>query len=164
MEDVDPKVVVKRTQNQELYIRACKFLDVIPVSLFMRHLEEEKIKLRHHYLGPDGTKACCMALLVGGENIHHSSIYVKNESSILNSPSCKFEHRWSQRKRKNKQGQNFNTVLIRYVHSKWHIGTKNTELEYLLFKQRYVELSNISNVYVYIPLDHNDTLVNYRVM
>nr|XP_022320824.1 leucine-rich repeat-containing protein 74A-like isoform X2 [Crassostrea virginica] len=63
VEDADPKVVVKRTQNQELYIRACKFLDVIPVSLFMRHLEEEKIKLRHHYLGPDGTKACCMALL-----------------------------------------------------------------------------------------------------
>lgn len=63
-EDADPKVVVKRTPCQELYIRGCKFLDVIPVSIFMRHLEKEKISLRHHYLGPDGTKACCMALLV----------------------------------------------------------------------------------------------------
>lgn len=62
-EDADPKVVVKRTPCQEIYIRGCKFLDVIPVSIFMRHLEKEKISLRHHYLGPDGTKACCMALL-----------------------------------------------------------------------------------------------------
>lgn len=63
-EDADPKVVIKRTPCQELYIRGCKFLDVIPVSIFMRHLEDEKISLRHHYLGPNGTKACCMALLV----------------------------------------------------------------------------------------------------
>ncbi|XP_048776578.1 leucine-rich repeat-containing protein 74A-like isoform X3 [Ostrea edulis] len=62
-DDTDPKVIIKRTPSQELYIRACKFLDVVPVSCFMRHLEDEKIQLRHHFLGSDGTKACCMALL-----------------------------------------------------------------------------------------------------
>ncbi|XP_062612091.1 uncharacterized protein LOC134273889 [Saccostrea cucullata] len=63
-EDTDPKTVIKRTPCQELYIRSCKFLDVIPASTFIRHLGDEKIQLRHHFLGPDGTKACCMALLV----------------------------------------------------------------------------------------------------
>ncbi|XP_061165123.1 leucine-rich repeat-containing protein 74A-like [Saccostrea echinata] len=62
-EDTDPKTIIKRTPCQELYIRSCKFLDVIPASTFIRHLGDEKIQLRHHFLGPDGTKACCMALL-----------------------------------------------------------------------------------------------------
>ena len=44
-------------------IRMC--VGVIPVSYLQRNLGERKLRMRHHYLGGNGTKPMAVALLVG---------------------------------------------------------------------------------------------------
>jgi len=64
-EEMDPKPLNTPvyTPSQQLYLKACKHLNVTPASFFMRNLENEKIAMCHHCLGPSGTKACAMSLL-----------------------------------------------------------------------------------------------------
>ncbi|XP_048340581.1 leucine-rich repeat-containing protein 74A [Sphaerodactylus townsendi] len=47
----------------ELYREACKLVKVIPVSYFIRNMEEPVMNLNHHGLGPKGTKAIAIALV-----------------------------------------------------------------------------------------------------
>ena len=39
-------------------------MGVVPVSYFIRNMEESYINLNHHGLGPNGTKAIAIALVV----------------------------------------------------------------------------------------------------
>ncbi|XP_021101717.1 leucine-rich repeat-containing protein 74A isoform X2 [Heterocephalus glaber] len=51
------------TGQRELYLEACKLVGVVPVSCFIRNMEEPYMKLNHHGLGPMGTKAIAIALV-----------------------------------------------------------------------------------------------------
>ncbi|XP_054423580.1 leucine-rich repeat-containing protein 74A [Pteronotus mesoamericanus] len=51
------------TGQKELYIEACKLVGVVPVSYFIRNMEESFLNLNHHGLGPNGTKAIAIALV-----------------------------------------------------------------------------------------------------
>ncbi|XP_033622587.1 leucine-rich repeat-containing protein 74A [Fukomys damarensis] len=51
------------TGQRELYLEACKLVGVVPVSYFIRNMEEPYMKLSHHGLGPMGTKAIAIALV-----------------------------------------------------------------------------------------------------
>uniref|UniRef100_A0A8C3YTT6 Leucine rich repeat containing 74A n=1 Tax=Catagonus wagneri TaxID=51154 RepID=A0A8C3YTT6_9CETA len=49
--------------QKELYLEACKQVGVVPVSYFIRNMEEPCVNLNHHGLGPNGTKAIAIALV-----------------------------------------------------------------------------------------------------
>ncbi|CAH6846960.1 Lrrc74a [Phodopus roborovskii] len=49
--------------QKELYLEACKLLGVVPVSYFIRNMEEPYMNLNHHGLGPKGTKAIAITLV-----------------------------------------------------------------------------------------------------
>nr|KAF6501215.1 leucine rich repeat containing 74A [Molossus molossus] len=51
------------TGQKELYTEACKLMGVVPVSCFLRNMEESYMNLNHHGLGPHGTKAIAIALV-----------------------------------------------------------------------------------------------------
>lgn len=51
-------------KGAELYTEACKLVGVVPVSYFIRNMEESVMNLNHHGLGPKGTKALAIALVV----------------------------------------------------------------------------------------------------
>uniref|UniRef100_A0AC11EID7 Leucine rich repeat containing 74A n=1 Tax=Ovis aries TaxID=9940 RepID=A0AC11EID7_SHEEP len=51
------------TGQKELYLEACKLVGVVPVSYFIRNMEESYVNLNHHGLGPKGTKAIAIALV-----------------------------------------------------------------------------------------------------
>ncbi|XP_045307580.1 leucine-rich repeat-containing protein 74A isoform X7 [Leopardus geoffroyi] len=51
------------TGQRELYLEACKLVGVVPVSYFIRNMEESYVNLNHHGLGPSGTKAIAIALV-----------------------------------------------------------------------------------------------------
>uniref|UniRef100_A0A8D2LKZ3 Leucine rich repeat containing 74A n=1 Tax=Varanus komodoensis TaxID=61221 RepID=A0A8D2LKZ3_VARKO len=53
----------KCNSGAELYIEACKLVGVVPVSYFIRNMEEPVMNLNHHGLGPKGTKAIAIALV-----------------------------------------------------------------------------------------------------
>uniref|UniRef100_A0A8D1Z2L2 Leucine rich repeat containing 74A n=1 Tax=Sus scrofa TaxID=9823 RepID=A0A8D1Z2L2_PIG len=51
------------TGQKELYLEACRLVGVVPVSYFIRNMEEPYVNLNHHGLGPHGTKAIAIALV-----------------------------------------------------------------------------------------------------
>ncbi|XP_020841877.1 leucine-rich repeat-containing protein 74A [Phascolarctos cinereus] len=51
------------TGQEDVYLEACKLVGVIPVSYFIRNMEETHMNLNHHGLGPKGTKAIAIALV-----------------------------------------------------------------------------------------------------
>uniref|UniRef100_A0A8C8Z8W9 Leucine rich repeat containing 74A n=1 Tax=Prolemur simus TaxID=1328070 RepID=A0A8C8Z8W9_PROSS len=51
------------TGQKELYLEACKLVGAVPVSYFIRNMEESYMNLNHHGLGPKGTKAIAIALV-----------------------------------------------------------------------------------------------------
>ncbi|KAL1789859.1 leucine-rich repeat-containing protein 74A [Sigmodon hispidus] len=51
--------------QKELYLEACKLLNVVPASYFIRNMEESCMNLNHHGLGPKGTKAIAITLVEG---------------------------------------------------------------------------------------------------
>ncbi|XP_014797184.1 PREDICTED: leucine-rich repeat-containing protein 74A [Calidris pugnax] len=55
-----PFVVITGT---ELYLEACRLMEVVPVSHFIQNLTKPYINLNHHGLGPKGVKAIAVALV-----------------------------------------------------------------------------------------------------
>ncbi|XP_008503463.1 leucine-rich repeat-containing protein 74A [Calypte anna] len=47
----------------ELYLEACRLMEVVPVSHFIQNLDKPYINLNHHGLGPKGVKAIAIALV-----------------------------------------------------------------------------------------------------
>lgn len=46
------------------YKEACRLNGVIPVSYFLRHIADTELVMKHHGLGPAGSKAISIALVV----------------------------------------------------------------------------------------------------
>ncbi|XP_037359716.1 leucine-rich repeat-containing protein 74A [Talpa occidentalis] len=51
------------TGQKELYLEACKVVGVVPAFYFIRNMEEPRMNLNHHGLGPEGIKAIAIALV-----------------------------------------------------------------------------------------------------
>ncbi|XP_007530216.2 leucine-rich repeat-containing protein 74A isoform X2 [Erinaceus europaeus] len=51
------------TGQQEMYLEACRLVGVVPVSHFLRNMDEAYVNLNHHGLGPNGIKAIAIALV-----------------------------------------------------------------------------------------------------
>ncbi|XP_077991353.1 uncharacterized protein LOC144445611 [Glandiceps talaboti] len=45
------------------YLETCKQLGIVPVSYFLRHIQDPQIRMKHHGLGPLGAKACAIPLV-----------------------------------------------------------------------------------------------------
>uniref|UniRef100_A0A8D0BUB1 Leucine rich repeat containing 74A n=1 Tax=Salvator merianae TaxID=96440 RepID=A0A8D0BUB1_SALMN len=63
VESIDAEKSFAAITGAELYIEACKLVGVVPVSYFLRNMDEPVMNLNHHGLGPKGTKAIAIALV-----------------------------------------------------------------------------------------------------
>lgn len=61
---VDPEKTFVGITGTELYLEACRLMEVVPVSHFIQNLAKPYINLNHHGLGPKGVKAIAIALVV----------------------------------------------------------------------------------------------------
>ncbi|KAL3874797.1 hypothetical protein ACJMK2_037766, partial [Sinanodonta woodiana] len=66
--EVDPdRDVEKESQYDQfgkaLYLSACQSLGVVPVSYFLRNINETKMNLAHHGIGTTGAKAISISLM-----------------------------------------------------------------------------------------------------
>uniref|UniRef100_A0A8C0JE42 Leucine rich repeat containing 74A n=1 Tax=Chelonoidis abingdonii TaxID=106734 RepID=A0A8C0JE42_CHEAB len=59
----DPERSFATMKGAELYLEACKLVGVMPVSYFLRNMEEPYMNLNHHGLGPHGAKAIAITLV-----------------------------------------------------------------------------------------------------
>ena len=46
------------------YIQACRMNGVVPVSYFLRNLQNPEVDMKHHGIGASGSKAIAIALVV----------------------------------------------------------------------------------------------------
>ncbi|XP_010903909.2 leucine-rich repeat-containing protein 74A isoform X3 [Esox lucius] len=49
--------------GQTWYVEACRMFNVVPVSYFLRHMQDTELAMMHHGLGPQGTKALAVPLV-----------------------------------------------------------------------------------------------------
>ncbi|XP_078480982.1 uncharacterized protein LOC100187037 isoform X1 [Ciona intestinalis] len=65
--DTDLEIEVTKeeydTTGKTTYKVACKQFGVIPVSYFLRHMQDQDLVMRHHGLGPAGAKAIAVSLV-----------------------------------------------------------------------------------------------------
>ncbi|NWY55524.1 LR74A protein, partial [Chionis minor] len=54
----------------DLYLEACRLMEVVPVSHFIQNLAKPYINLNHHGLGPKGVKAIAIALVSNATITH----------------------------------------------------------------------------------------------
>lgn len=65
----EPPIVKERQLYLDIYTGACKRLGVIPVSQICKDVMSSALKLRSYNLGPKGTKAMAIMMVVSGENL-----------------------------------------------------------------------------------------------
>ncbi|XP_030339079.1 leucine-rich repeat-containing protein 74A [Strigops habroptila] len=70
LEVEDPQKAFVGSTGAELYLEACRLMEVVPVSYFIQNMAKSYINLNHYGLGPKGVKAIAIAL-VSNETITH---------------------------------------------------------------------------------------------
>lgn len=60
----DELPTTSRTLSQEVYIKACLKLRLVPSTYFFHHLKDVILCMPHHGMGPNGAKAVAIALVV----------------------------------------------------------------------------------------------------
>ncbi|XP_010020109.1 PREDICTED: leucine-rich repeat-containing protein 74 [Nestor notabilis] len=70
LEVEDPQKTFVGTTGAELYLEACRLMEVVPVSYFIQNMAKSYINLNHYGLGPKGVKAIAIAL-VSNECVTH---------------------------------------------------------------------------------------------
>ena len=71
------------TTGKTTYKDACRQFGVIPVSYFLRHMQDTELIMRHHGLGPAGTKAIAVSLVVSLHKILSSDSNHRTEFKDL---------------------------------------------------------------------------------
>ncbi|XP_072193577.1 leucine-rich repeat-containing protein 74A [Excalfactoria chinensis] len=66
----DPGKAFAGVKGTELYLEACRLMEVVPVSHFAQNLSKPYINLNHHGLGPKGAKAIAIALVSNAAVTH----------------------------------------------------------------------------------------------
>ncbi|XP_075609108.1 leucine-rich repeat-containing protein 74A [Balearica regulorum gibbericeps] len=80
----DPEKAFARITGTDLYLEACRLMEVVPVSHFIQNLAKPYINLNHHGLGPKGVKAIAIAL-VSNATVTHLELednYILAEGAI----------------------------------------------------------------------------------
>ena len=49
---------------QAVYMDQCRKLGIVPASCILKHIDDEKLKLRHRGIGPRGAEALALTLVV----------------------------------------------------------------------------------------------------
>ncbi|NXA18224.1 LR74A protein, partial [Ibidorhyncha struthersii] len=70
LEVEDPEKTFAGITGTELYLEACRLMEVVPVSHFIQNLAKPYINLNHHGLGPKGVKAIAIALVSNATVTH----------------------------------------------------------------------------------------------
>ncbi|NXE76867.1 LR74A protein, partial [Cochlearius cochlearius] len=70
LEVEDPEKAFVGITGAELYLEACRLMEVVPVSHFIQNLAKPYINLNHHGLGPKGAKAIAIALVSNATVTH----------------------------------------------------------------------------------------------
>ncbi|NXW14128.1 LR74A protein, partial [Circaetus pectoralis] len=70
LEVEDPEKAFVGITGAELYLEACRLMEVVPVSHFIQNLAKPYINLNHHGLGPKGVKAIAIALVSNATVTH----------------------------------------------------------------------------------------------
>ncbi|NWH48832.1 LR74A protein, partial [Fregata magnificens] len=70
LEVEDPEKAFAGITGAELYLEACRLMEVVPVSHFIQNLAKPYINLNHHGLGPKGAKAIAIALVSNATVTH----------------------------------------------------------------------------------------------
>ncbi|KAF1547625.1 Leucine-rich repeat-containing protein 74A, partial [Eudyptula minor] len=70
LEVEDPEKAFVGITGTELYLEACRLMEVVPVSHFIQNLAKPYINLNHHGLGPKGVKAIAIALVSNATVTH----------------------------------------------------------------------------------------------
>ncbi|NXY69054.1 LR74A protein, partial [Glareola pratincola] len=63
LEVEDPEKTFVYVMGTELYLEACRLMEVVPVSHFIQNLAKPYVNLNHRGLGPKGVKAIAVALV-----------------------------------------------------------------------------------------------------
>ncbi|XP_064316166.1 leucine-rich repeat-containing protein 74A [Phalacrocorax carbo] len=70
LEVEDPEKAFAAVTGAELYLEACRLMEVVPVSHFIQNLAKPYMNLNHHGLGPKGVKAIAIALVSNATITH----------------------------------------------------------------------------------------------
>ncbi|XP_009910558.2 leucine-rich repeat-containing protein 74A [Haliaeetus albicilla] len=70
LEVEDPEKAFVGITGAELYLEACRLMEVVPVSHFIQNLAKPYINLNHHGLGPKDVKAIAIALVSNATVTH----------------------------------------------------------------------------------------------
>ncbi|NWX19856.1 LR74A protein, partial [Aegotheles bennettii] len=70
LEVEDPEKAFVDITGTDLYLEACRLMEVMPVSHFIRNLDKPYVNLNHHGLGPKGAKAIAITLVSNGAITH----------------------------------------------------------------------------------------------
>ncbi|KAF1491669.1 Leucine-rich repeat-containing protein 74A, partial [Megadyptes antipodes antipodes] len=70
LEVEDPEKAFVGITGTELYLEACRLMEVVPVSHFIQNLAKPYINLNHRGLGPKGVKAIAIALVSNATVTH----------------------------------------------------------------------------------------------
>ncbi|KAF1430293.1 Leucine-rich repeat-containing protein 74A, partial [Spheniscus humboldti] len=70
LEVEDPEKAFVGITGTELYLEACRLMEVVPVSHFIQNLAKPYINLNHYGLGPKGVKAIAIALVSNATVTH----------------------------------------------------------------------------------------------
>ncbi|NXW01386.1 LR74A protein, partial [Fregetta grallaria] len=70
LEVEEPEKAFAGVTGTELYLEACRLMEVVPVSHFIQNLAKPYINLNHHGLGPKGVKAIAIALVSNATVTH----------------------------------------------------------------------------------------------
>ena len=68
--------------GKSAYLNACRLFNIVPASYFIRHMQDETLKMGHHGLGILGAKALSYPLMV--------SISFLDRSTIIENGHCNF--------------------------------------------------------------------------
>ena len=55
----------EKRKNVQSYISACRHFGLIPISYISKHINDPHFMMKCHPLGPEGTRALCIAMVVG---------------------------------------------------------------------------------------------------
>ncbi|OPJ83257.1 leucine-rich repeat-containing protein 74A isoform B [Patagioenas fasciata monilis] len=88
LEAEDPEKAFRSIRGAELYLEACRLVEVVPVSYFIQNLDKPYINLNHHGLGPKGVKAIAIALVNISNNHLDTPGAEAITSLLLDNVSC----------------------------------------------------------------------------
>ncbi|KAK2530748.1 Lrrc74a [Columba livia] len=88
LEAEDPEKAFRSIRGTELYLEACRLVEVVPVSYFIQNLDKPYINLNHHGLGPKGVKAIAIALVNISNNHLDTAGAEAITSLLLDNVSC----------------------------------------------------------------------------